>query len=114
MSELFGGGEARVGDLSKFDAERLEETIPALLERASGVSWYGEPGAAVDVAVARLCLLRRARAGVGASAEAGDDAVRRMLAAADPEIVVWLLSRTVSYLDEQGFPDFVPGARADD
>ena len=29
----------------------------------------------------------------------------------DPEAVVWLLSRAISYMDEQGFPDLVPGAR---
>jgi hypothetical protein len=48
---------------------------------------------------------------VGASPEAGDDAVRLVLAESDPEAVVWLLSRAISYMDEQGFPDLVPGAR---
>ena len=111
MSELFGRGEARVGDLSKHDAHELRATLGPLLERANGVSWYSDPGADVDLAVARLCLLRRAEAGVGGEAAAGDDAVRAVLAQVEPEVVVWLLSRAISYMDEQGFPDFVPGAR---
>ena len=49
----------------------------------------------------------------GASAEAGDDAVRLVLAESDPESVIWLLSRAISYMDEQGFPDLVPGARTE-
>ncbi|MBA3383858.1 MAG: hypothetical protein H0T20_04300 [Actinobacteria bacterium] len=111
MSELFGRSEPRVGDLSKHDALRLEESIAPLLAKARGVSWYNAPGKEADLAAARLCLLRRARAGVNASQEAGDDAVRLVLAETDPEAVVWLLSRAISYMDEQGFPDLVPGAR---
>ena len=110
MSDFFGRGDPRVGDLSKHDAARLEENLGPLIEQAKGVSWYDEPGADVDLAAARLCLLRRARAGAAASVEAGDDAVRLVLTEADKDAVVWLLSRTISYLDEQGFPDFVPGA----
>lgn len=111
MSELFGRSEPRVGDLSTHDAMRLEESLVPLLAKAVGVSWYDAPGREADLAAARLCLFRRARAGVGASQEAGDDAVRLVLAEADPEAVVWLLSRAISYMDEQGFPDLVPGAR---
>jgi hypothetical protein len=111
VSELFGRSEPRVGDLSKHDAEVLEQTLGPLLERANGVSWYDEPGADVDVAMAKLCLLRRARAGSGASIEAGDDAVRLVLTEADKDVLVWMLSRAVSYMDEQGFPDIVPGVR---
>lgn len=111
MSELFGRSEPRVGDLSNHDAALLEESLGRLLPEARGASWYDEPGGDADLAVARLCLLRRARAGIGASQEAGDDAVRLLLTEADPEAVVWLLSRTISYMDEQGFPDLVPGAR---
>ena len=48
---------------------------------------------------------------MGATAEAGDEAVRLVLAESDPESVIWLLSRAISYMDEQGFPDLVPGAR---
>jgi hypothetical protein len=111
MSELFGRSEPRVGGLSKHDALRLEESIAPLLAKAQGVSWYDAPGKDADLAAARLCLLRRARAGAGSRQEAGDDAVRLVLAEADPEAVVWLLSRAISYMDEQGFPDVVPGAR---
>ena len=111
MSELFGRSEPRVGDLSKHDALLLEESLAPLLAKAQGVSWYDEPGREADLAAARLCLLRRARAGAGGNQEAGDDAVRLVLTEADPEAVVWLLSRAISYLDEQGFPDLVPGAR---
>jgi hypothetical protein len=111
MSELFGRSEPRVGDISKHDAARLEEGLSPLLAKAQGVSWYDKPGGDADLAAARLCLLRRARAGVDGRQEAGDDAVRLVLAEADPEAVVWLLSRAISYMDEQGFPDLVPGAR---
>jgi hypothetical protein len=110
MSELFGRSEPRVGDISNYDAARLEETLGPLVAKAQGVSWYDAPGREADLAAARLCLLRRARAGVGARQEAGDDAVRQVLAEADPAAVVWLLSRAISYMDEQGFPDLVPGA----
>jgi hypothetical protein len=110
MSELFGRSEPRVGDLSKHDAALLEKSLGPLLAKAQGVSWYDAPGKEADLAAARLCLLRRARAGVGARQEAGDDAVRLALSEADPETVVWLLSRAISYMDEQGFPDLVPGA----
>jgi len=111
MSELFGRSEPRVGDLSKHDAIRLQESLVPLLAEAQGVSWYDAPGREADLAAARLCLLRRARAGADSRQEAGDDAVRLVLAEADPEAVVWLLSRAISYMDEQGFPDLVPGAR---
>jgi hypothetical protein len=111
MSELFGRSEPRVGDVSKHDALLLEESLSTLLASAQGVSWYDEPGREADLAAARLCLLRRARAGVDARQEAGDDAVRLVLSQADPEAVVWLLSRAISYMDERGFPDLVPGAR---
>jgi hypothetical protein len=112
MSELFGRSEPRVGDLSNHDAVQLEESLATVIADAQGVSWY-EPGREADLAIARLCLLRRARAGVGASPEAGDDAVRLVLTESDPESVIWLLSRAVSYMDEQGFPELVPGARTD-
>jgi hypothetical protein len=111
MSDFFGRSEPRVGNLSNHDATRLEESLGPLLASVQGVSWYDAPGREADLATARLCLLRRARAGVGASQEAGDDAVRLVLTEADPESVVWLLSRAISYMDEQGFPDLVPGAR---
>ena len=115
MSFFPGGrGSDRVGDFSKYDADRLEDEAPELVNRANESSWYDAPGSAIDLAVARLCLLRRARSGEGFSASAGDDAVRRVLAAADAEAVIWLTSRVISYMDEQGFPDWVPGARLED
>ena len=110
MSELFGRSEPRVGDLSTHDAVQLEESLATVIGDAQGVTW-DEPGREADLAAARLCLLRRARAGVNARQEAGDDAVRLVLMEANPEAVVWLLSRAISYMDEQGFPDLVPGAR---
>ena len=113
MSELFGRSEPRVSDLSKHDAARLEESLVPLLEAAKNVSWYDAPGLEADLAMARLCLLRRARAGASASAAAGDEGVRVLLAETDQESVVWLLSRAVSYMDEQGFPELVPGAWLD-
>jgi hypothetical protein len=39
--------------------------------------------------------------------EHGDEAVRDALRQADPDAVVWLASRTISYLDESGFPEAV-------
>ena len=113
MSDFLGRGEPRIDEMSKFDAARLEASLPELIEQAKGTSWYEEAGTPVELATARLCLLRRARAQIGADAGAGDEAVRGVLAQADPEAVVWLLSRAVSFMDEQGFPDFVPGARAE-
>jgi hypothetical protein len=101
-------------DLSTADAQRLTESLRPLMERAKGASWYSEHGNDVDLAVARLCLLRRARAGEHASALAGDEAVRELLEDSDRGAVAWLLTRAVSYMDEQGFPDFVPGARLGD
>ena len=110
MGELFGR-QPRVGDVSAFDAERIEAELGPLLDRAYNVSWYDEHGSDVDLAVARLCLLRRARAGASVSVQAGDEAVRLVLSEADKDVVVWLLSRAISYMDEQGFPDTIPGVR---
>ena len=110
MSELFGRSEPKVSDLSKYEAARLEASLVPLIEAAKNVSWYDAPGGEADLAVARLCLLRRARAGASASAAAGDEGVRLLLSETDHEAVVWLLSRAVSYMDEQGFPDIVPGS----
>ena len=114
MSDFLGRGDPRIDDLSKFDADRLEASLKTLLPEVKESSWYGDPGADVDVVTARLCLLRRARASAGAGALAGDEAVRLVLAEADPESVVWLLSRAISYMDEQGFPDYVPRARIEE
>jgi hypothetical protein len=79
-----------------------------LIDAAASASWYSEPGNAADVAVATLCRLRRAAAGVGGRPEAGDDAVRAVLETADPAALVWFASRLVSYADEMAFADLVP------
>ena len=114
MSFFPGGrGNERVGDFSQADAARLSSEAPELVNRAKDSSWYDAPGSDIDLAVARLCLLRRAKSGVSASISAGDDEVRLALTQADPEAVIWLASRVISYMDEQGFPDFVPGARTE-
>jgi hypothetical protein len=118
VSDLFSDSkslsERKVGDFSGHDAGRLIDELPRLLERVQGSSWYEQPGADVDVAMARLCLLRRANAGAQGTMESGDDAVRLVLTGVEPDTLVWLLARAVSYMDEQGFPDFVPGARLEE
>lgn len=78
-----------------------------LLDRAVGVEWYSQHGTDVDHAALALCRLRRARAGERGSPQAGDEAVRAVLAQARPEAVLWLVSRAISYLDESGFPEAV-------
>ena len=87
------------------DAESLGEEVVPLVNQASGASWYEEYTKPVDVAVVRLCRLRRAGAGQSGDAEGGDEAVRRALEDADPEALVWLASRVISYMDEQGYPE---------
>ena len=85
---------------------RFDEAVE-LIDRAVGVEWYREHGSHVDHAAMALCLLRRARAGEKGAPQAGDEAVRAVLAEARPEAVLWLASRAVSYLDESGFPEAV-------
>lgn len=92
-----------LGELS----ELAEEIVP-LLQRANGVSWYEKEGNDVDKAVAALCRIRRAGASARGSAGGGDAAVRELLDLVDPATVIWIASRTVSYMDEQGFPETVP------
>ncbi|HUG65245.1 MAG TPA: hypothetical protein VMK83_08510 [Gaiellaceae bacterium] len=86
--------------------ERADEAT-ALLDRAVGVEWYREHGTDVDHAALVLCLLRRARAGEKGGPQAGDNAVRAILAEARPEAVLWLASRAISFMDESGFPEAV-------
>lgn len=88
------------------DAVRLAAEASERVDRALGAGWYGRPGAA-DLAALALCRLRRASAGAGGGAEQGDEAVRQALARARPEAVVWLASRAISYMDENGFPETV-------
>ena len=87
------------------------EEAARLVDAARGAGWYDRAGNPADIALARLCLLRRAMSVATRSNEGGDGAVRDALALADPEAVIWLASRVVSYMDEQGFPDFVPRPR---
>ena len=89
------------------DAGALAEQAVPLLERAVGVEWYRQHGTDVDRAAFTLCLLRRARAGEMGGPQAGDDAVRAVLADAQPEAVLWLASRAISYMDESGYPEAV-------
>ncbi len=89
------------------DAQDLAQRAPELADAAAGTSWYTEPGNHVDVAVVALCLLRRAASGVRRRIEGGDEAVRDALEQAQPESVVWLASRLISYMDEHGFPEDV-------
>ena len=89
------------------DAGRLADRATAALARADGVDWYEENGTAVDEAAFALCRLRRAQAGLKGGPREGDTAVRRVLEDASPEVVLWLASRTISYLDETGFPEAV-------
>ncbi len=95
------------------DAQRLAAMVVPLVDRARNATWYEQEGNAVDVAVAELCMLRRAASAEARSSLGGDDAVRRALEQADPDAVVWLASRVISYMDEQGYPDFVPRAPLD-
>jgi len=48
------------------DAGKLALEVADQLERAVGVQWYGTIGNDADLAAMKLCLLRRARSGVGA------------------------------------------------
>lgn len=109
MWDMFRGkGQDQGGSfVAAEDASQLAAGAPALVGEANGKSWYTHPGNEVDAAVAALCRLRRAASGQRARMEAGDEAVRTALTEADVEALVWLASRTISYMDEQGFPDEV-------
>lgn len=85
----------------------MAQHAAAALERAGGVDWYEESGTAIDEAAYALSLLRRAQAGLRGGPRHGDEAVRRVLEQASPEVVVWLASRAVSYMDETGYPEAV-------
>ena len=98
----------RERDPAAEDAARLAAQAAALVDEARGATWYEHEQNAADIAAATLCRLRRASAGEARDAEGGDRAVRHALEQATPEAVIWLASRTISYMDEQGFPDSVP------
>ena len=89
------------------DAGKLALEAGAAIERAVGVQWYGTIGNDADVAAMKLCLLRRARAGVGGDALHGDAAVREALEGVSPAALVWLASRAISYMDENGYPEAI-------
>jgi hypothetical protein len=89
------------------DASRFAVEAGPLLELATDVEWYELPGNDVDRAALTLCRLRRARAAGGGGPQYGDEAVRQVLAQVSPDALVWIASRAVSYLDENGFPDAV-------
>lgn len=89
------------------DAIALAKRAPPAIDDALGSEWYEEHGNKADRAAYTLCRLRRARAGQWQSPEAGDDAVRAALGEASPEALVWLASRAISYMDENGFPEAV-------
>lgn len=88
-------------------AARLADEAPQALDRAVGTDWYERPGNDVDLAAYTLCRLRRARAGERGGHQHGDEAVRTALLQADPDALVWLSSRAISYMDESGFPEAV-------
>jgi hypothetical protein len=87
------------------DAGQLALQAAAAIDLAVGSGWYAEHGNKADRAAFILCKLRRARGGQWRSSEAGDDAVRLALSEASPEAVVWLASRAISFMDENGFPE---------
>jgi hypothetical protein len=97
------------------DASRLRADAGSLLEGALGVEWYMQGGNDADRAALNLCRLRRATAGQGGGPRHGDEAVRKVLAEASAPALVWLASRAISYMDENGYPEAVaPWFPADD
>lgn len=89
------------------DAARLVQNAGSLLEQAIDVEWYEQHGTAVDHAALTLCRIRRAVAGQKGAPGHGDEAVRYVLDNASNEAVLWIASRAISYMDENGFPDAV-------
>ena len=89
------------------DASRLVAEVGPILERAAGVAWYEQHGSDVDLAALTLCRIRRASAGERGGPQRGDEVVRAVLSGATPEVLVWLASRAISYMDENGFPEAV-------
>lgn len=87
------------------DAARAADEIPALIERAVGVQWYEHVGNDADLAALALCRLRRYKGGVRGGPAHGDAAVRDALSSVEPAALVWMASRAISYMDENGFPE---------
>jgi len=114
----FPGRDERGRDTRYFvaaeDASRFAEEAAAALDEAEGVEWYERPGSEVDRAALTLCFLRRARAGERGGPQHGDEAVRQALSRASTPALLWLASRAISYMDENGFPEAVePYVRAE-
>jgi hypothetical protein len=101
-------GTPKEANPAHHELNELAEGIVPLLERANGTSWYEEEGNDVDQAVAALCRVRRAGSGARGSSGAGDAAVRDLLGLATPGTAIWIASRAISYMDENGFPETVP------
>jgi hypothetical protein len=89
------------------DAAKFVDSASKLLESAIDVEWYEQHGTEVDHAALTLCRIRRAVAGQRGRPEHGDEAVRYVLDNASHEAVIWIASRAISYMDENGFPDAV-------
>jgi hypothetical protein len=89
------------------DAGRYSDEAVSELDRAVGVEWYEHPGNEADLAALTLCRLRRARAGEKGGPRFGDEAVRLALTEASPDALVWIASRAISYMDENGFPEAI-------
>jgi hypothetical protein len=116
---MWSRGDEKRGESGNFvaaeDAGRLRNEATGLLEGALGVEWYEQVQNDVDRAALNLCRLRRARAGERGSPRHGDEAVRQALSDASSPAVVWLASRAISYMDENGFPEAVaPWFREED
>jgi hypothetical protein len=100
------GQERRDADfvVATDDVARLEAQVGPLVDRAVGIPWY-EIGNDADRAALALCRLRRSRAGLKGGPSHGDAAVRAALGTVAPEALVWIASRAISYMDENGFPE---------
>jgi len=88
------------------DAGQLRIAAGQLVEQAVGVEWYAI-GNDADRAAVGLCRLRRAGAGVGGGISHGDEAVRAVLEGVSPSALVWIASRAISYMDENGYPEML-------
>ena len=87
------------------DAARLADEVVPLIERAVGVQWYEHVGNDADLAALALCRLRRFKGGVRGGPAHGDAAVRDALSTIEPAALVWIASRAISYMDENGYPE---------
>ena len=78
----------------------------AALEEAIDVQWYEQHGTEVDRAALTLCRLRRGWP-AARRPELGDEAVRSSSSVRAPKRLLWIASRAISYMDENGFPEAV-------